>query len=371
MQMVKKVLVYGITANVGGVETCLINYCRNVDPSKIQFDFLLPHGITAYNDLIEAMGGKFFFIAQTRIKNIFAHPREVTRFFRKHASEYDAVWYNHGVLGFMSIPIQAKRFGIKKIIIHSHVSSVVAKTLPLLYRILHRLNRNRVRDFGTDFWACSKQAAEHFYPPHIVDKYTYQIIPNAIDVDKFCFQGVVRSQLRDEFQVNDNYVVLHVGRFSVEKNQSFLLDVFRQLLHRKPNAVLWLVGDGSYRAAIEKKAYDLGLLNSILFLGNRNDVHDLMQAADLFVCPSLHEGFGMVIIEAQAAGLPCVISDVIPMEVDITNLINRVSLDVAPIDWATKISEIEINTARDDFAQQVRRSGYDIKEQAKVIQNLF
>ena len=194
---------------------------------------------------------------------------------------------------------------------------------------------------------------------------------NAIDTQRFAFDLSTRAGIRKVFGYADELVIGHVGRFDAAKNQSFLLDVFSEIVKREPNAKLLLVGDGPLRKQIETKVAALGLSDRVIFTGVRSDVADLMQAMDILVFPSKNEGLPVTLVEAQAAGLPCVISDSIPKDAVITkNLVTTLSLQDSPEKWAEHVLSRK-QEARSDHSEEVKAAGFDIRETAKWLEEFY
>lgn len=226
-----------------------------------------------------------------------------------------------------------------------------------------------IKRYATDLFACGEEAGRWMFGTD-----DFKVIRNCIDVDAYAFDRVVREDARRELGISaDAPVVGHVGRFDAVKNHSFLLDVFAELLKEMPNAVLLLAGDGSLRPEMEDKARKLGIGGSVKFLGIRSDVPRLMQAMDCFVMPSLYEGLPMVLVEAQATGLPCLISDGIPRDCDIANgSVERESLDSGTEDWAGRIGAM-LAGGRDRTvgAPAVRMAGFNSRETSASLRDFY
>ena len=310
-----KVLVFGMTDNPGGMESCVMNYYRNIDWSDVQFDFLCNWENMVYADEVTAKGSKIYTIPQ-KSKDYKAYKKALDDFFKAHKGEYDVFWYNTCTLTNIDYLVYAKKYGIKKRIIHAHNSG---NETSKLRGIFHYLNKTRLSQYATDYWSCSMAASEYFYNENIINSPKHHIINNAIQTKDYAFNEAVRNEIRKEYKLEDKYVIGHVGRFQYQKNHEFLVDVFNEYLKLDNNVVLMLIGQGEGEEAIRQKVADLGMTENVMFMGVRSDVNKLLQAMDIFVLPSHFEGLPLVLVEAQTAGLPCYASkDVITKESDVT-----------------------------------------------------
>lgn len=356
-----KVLVVGMTAMTGGVESVIMNYYRNVDKNACQFDFLSEFDNIAYQEEILNNGSKILKIPSRR-KSIFKHKKALNDIFK--ANKYDAVWVNLCTLSNIASLKVAKKHGVKVRIIHSHNSENMGSKLTLL---LHKFNRKLIQKYATDFWACSDLAGKFFYNSKIMNRPKYKVINNAIDVNKFKFDAEIREKYRKELKVEDKFVVGHVGRFHFQKNHKFLIKVFYELQKLKENCELLLIGKGEDEQKIKQQVEDLGIQNKVKFLGIRQDVNNLLMAMDILVFPSVFEGLGLVLIEAQAAGLPCFTSDVVPQTTKVSDNIEYLSLNKDSEEWANTIFNYSYAQERncDDLIKNLQTKGFDISEQAK------
>ena len=199
---------------------------------------------------------------------------------------------------------------------------------------------------------------------------SYQIINNAIDVAAYTYDPTKREEMRRQLDLTDELAIGHVGRFNPQKNHPFLLDIFAALLKKEPDAVLLLAGGGEGMPKIQAKAQELGIAERVRFLGVRSDVADLMQAMDVFVFPSLYEGLGIALVEAQAAGLPCVVSDTIPHEAYLTDLVDSEKLSAPEEKWAEKILTMRA-VPRTDRREEIAAHGFDISTEAVKLQEFY
>lgn len=322
--------------NRGGIETFLMNIYRNVDRGEVQFDFLLHvDEECAYDDEIIAMGGKIFRIPGRR-QGIQKNRRALDSFFSEH-TEYKIVHQHVSSLSYIEPLRIAARKNIPVRIIHSHNTMEGGGKF---HKYLHLWNQRDLEQYATDFLACSEPAALWICGQKRFKMKKYMIIKNGINTKDFSYSRQNREKIRDELGIKGEKVIGHIGRFSPQKNHTFLIDIFNYINKKDPDIILLLVGDGNLRQQIQNKVNRLGLQDRVIFTGIRADVPDLYCAMDVFLFPSLYEGLGMVLVEAQAAGLPCVVSEKgIPEEVKLNNNLLFISLEKKPEWWAAACLE--------------------------------
>lgn len=346
--------------NRGGAETMIMNLYRNIDRQKIQFDFIVhTNEKCAYDDEIKQLGGKIFRVPVYNGRNHFHYKKSWHTFFKEH-KEYKII---HGhVRSTAAIYLKIAHKYNRITIAHSHSTSSGNGFSAIVKDILQYPIRNT-----TDYlFACSKTAGEWLYGKKACKKDNFYVLNNAIDAKKYRFNQDVRNKIRKEFQLDGLFVVGHVGRFNTPKNHSYLIDIFKAVSEKNDNAVLMLIGDGNLRKSIEKKVIDLGLTSKVIFTGVRSDIPEILQAMDVFLFPSLYEGLPVTLIEAQAAGLHCIISDRITNEVVvITDLIKMLPLDNNTNLWANIVNEYSGVYERKETFRAIEESGYDIKTVVK------
>ena len=343
----------------GGLETMLMNYYRNIDRNKIQFDFLVHRKERAdYDDEIEAMGGRIYRISRLNPFRI-SYRKELKHFFEEH-KEYRMIHVHQDCLSSVALKV-GKQCGIPIRIAHSHNASQ-DKNLKYLIKMFYKQS---IAKYATHLLACSKEAGQWMFGGA-----DFQILNNAIDAEKYTYNENVRKQLRDEMGILPNELVVgHVGRFFYQKNHEFLIDIF-EALTKKVSCKLLLVGDGELRTKIEDRVQAKNLEDRVIFTGIREDVANLMQAMDVFVFPSYYEGLPVTLVEAQAAGLPCLISDHISSDCKKTELIHQMSLSVSTEIWADKILKLS-KLSRKNTCEEIRSAGFDIKENATSLQEYY
>ena len=363
-KFMKKILVFGMTENPGGIESVVMNYYRNINRDNIQFDFLCNCDLIAYQQEIESLGGRIYSIT-ARKKNYWRFRKELSAFMQSHAKEYAAIWVNVCMLSNIDYLIYAKKYGIPKRIIHCHNSSNDGGKIKLM---VHSFNRIRLAEYATHFWTCSDDAAKWFFDKEIINGQNYRVITNAIDISKYIRNANIRNKYREKLNVSGKIVIGHVGRFHFQKNHEFLIKIFKELSNRDDRYQLMLVGQGELDQAIKDIVIEEKLEEKVLFLGVRNDVENLYQCMDAFVMPSKFEGFGLVAIEAQAANLPCVLADTLPVEVKVNDNVCFQSLRQSASVWADSIESIlQVSSELNKIVE----SEYNIKNQVKVFEEGF
>ena len=365
--MLKKVLVFGMTDNPGGMESCIMNYYRHVDKNKIHFDFLCNWESMVCEKEVKANGSKVYTIPQ-KSRNYKAYKRAMNTFFSEHADEYDVFWYNTCTLTNIDYLIYAKRYGIKKRIIHAHNSG---NETSMIRGILHYVNKIRLGRYATDFWSCSMAAAVYFFIKKQIHSQKYRLINNAISTYNYKYDILIRNEVRKNLGLEDKYVIGHVGRFQFQKNHGFLIDIFYEYLKLDSRAVLMLVGQGEEEDAIRQKVMNLGIEKSVLFMGVRTDVNRLLQAMDVFLLPSRFEGLPLVLIEAQTSGLRCLTTkNKVPYEVNVTGNVEFEELKENSIEWAHHIECMEKQPYdRKSCLDLITDAGFDILKEAEKMES--
>lgn len=345
--------------NRGGLETMLMNYYRKIDREKVEFDFLVHRQATAaYDGEIEVLGGKIFRLPRLNPFSV-TYKRKLKKFFKEH-SEYRVIHVHQDCMSAVVLK-EAKKCGVPVRIAHSHSSS---QDKDLKYPI-KRFFRKQISKYATHMFACGKEAGEWMFCGA-----EFEVLNNAIDASQYIYNEEIREQKRKQLGIlRDELVVGHVGRFCYPKNHSLLIDIFEELTKRVPCKLL-LVGDGELRQDIEEKVTAKNLNDRVIFTGVRSDVSDLMQAMDVFVFPSNYEGLPVTMIEAQAAGLPCLISDKVPIECKKTDLVQQISLEYSEKIWADKVLEIVGNVRRNTY-EEIKMAGFDISENATKLQEFY
>lgn len=347
------------TMDVGGIETFLMNVYRNIDRNKVQFDFLLSGGTEFhYSEEIRKLGGKIYSVpSRNGGKDVLKNSKALDDFFRKH-TEYKIVHQHVSSLSYITPLLKAKKYHIPTRIVHSHSTQEFGNYLNV---VLHYIHKPIISKLATNYFACSSLAAKWVYPESLIKQNKHVIVKNAIDVENYKFDSAIRNKIRRELGISENEIVIgHVGRFVDLKNHKFIIDIFNEITKKDTNFKLLFVGDGILRGETEEKIIELGLKDKVIFTGVRPDVGNLLNAMDIFLFPSLYEGLGMALIEAQSIGLKCFTSDnVVPQEVDVTGLVNFISLNESAKEWAKQIL-LSVNYNRKDKNKEIVAAGYDV-----------
>lgn len=354
--MIRVLHIFHEMAN-GGVEAYVMNNYRNIDRTKIQFDFLTSVDKPGYFDEeIKELGGRLY-RAYPLKKNPFKNYYDIARIVREN--KYQIVHRHTGsAFGYFDLRA-AKKGGAEHLLIHAH--NPQART-----PIVHKLVRNFL-PFECEKLACSEAAGDFLYGKGA--KFT--VLTNAIDCKKYSFSKTAREEVRKEWGVEDSFVVGHIGRIEQQKNHKKLLEIFAEVLKIIPNSKLVCVGDGTMRGEIQEYAKQLNLKNHILFLGTRDDINRILNGFDVFCFPSFYEGFSIVQIEAQSNGLQIVASkDVVPAESNITGNVTFVPLESGDDEWAKVV--VEVPRQRDLSAcDKVICNGYDLSTAASKLMKYY
>lgn len=352
--------------NMGGAETLLMNLYRNIDRNTMQFDFAIHvDSKCLFEDEIKSLGGKIYRFKKFNGINFFQYRKQWTSFFKEH-SEHSIVHGHIGSCAFLYLAI-ANKFN-KVTIAHSH--NVRKKHDFSIHNILWSFYAYPTRKIANYFVGCSKKSGIDRFGKKVANSEKFFILKNGIDSNRFRFDENTRNQIRRDLNLENKFVIGHIGRFVNQKNHSFLIDIFYKYLEKNPNSMLVLVGDGPLKKKIKDKVNLLNLNDKIIFTGTRTDTEKLLCAFDLFVFPSLNEGLGISVIEAQALGLNVLSSDVIPNETQISNNIILCSLKKNATYWANLI-KTESVIDRSTSYENLHLNDFDIKDSSAFLEKLY
>lgn len=364
-----RVLQVGMTRNLGGIETYLIEQFRHLDKSTIDYDFVNITGeySICYEDEILASGSKIFKVV-SRHKNPLLHYWQWFNILLQNKGVYDVIVLNTNSLEYVFPLVLGKVFGIPVRVIHSHNSGFENKQ-GLARRLLVGMNKKLLAWSANLRFACSQFAGKWMFQDN-----PYHVIYNAIDIHKYDANSIDREETREALGLHTELTLLHVGRFSYQKNHSFLLDIFKEVHAIQPNSVLLLVGDtteeSEFLTEVKRKIKDYGLENSVRLLGRRDDVNKIMQAADVLVMPSFFEGLTVVGIEAQASDLPLLLSDTVTKELGLLPSTQFISLEAGPTVWAEAVLNSKQNNRQSRY-EELKAAGYDIENETERVEKLL
>lgn len=369
----ERVLVLDTVMDRGGAETMMMNYLRHMDRSKVIYDFLVNRDYkAAYEDEIESLGGRIYRMCPMYPQYFERYKKEFREFLRQHP-EYRIIHSNLEERSYFGLHV-AKEMGVPVRIAHAH-NRPVGFDVKSVFREYFRM---RLPKYVTHMFACGEEAGDWLFGKKNRSKVIQQ--RNAIDTSLYRYDADLARTVRAEFGVTDpnTLVVGHVGRFFPQKNHDFLIDIFQALHQRQSNSVLWLVGGGELhdelKNQIRAKVDKLGLHDAVRFFGVRSDVNRIMQGMDCFILPSLYEGLPVTMVEAQASGLPCVISDRVPAQCDVTGTVAIVPLHDEPDQWSeTVLQHVRklISRNRAIGADAVTEAGFDITANARWLEQFY
>lgn len=364
-----RVLQVGMTRNLGGIETYLIEQFRHLDKNKIDYDFVNITGeySICYEDEILASGSKIFKVV-SRHKNPLLHYWQWFNILLQNKGVYDVIVLNTNSLEYVFPLVLGKIFGIPVRVIHSHNSGFENKQ-GLARRLLVGMNKKLLAWSANLRFACSQFAGQWMFKDN-----PYHVIYNAIDIHKYDADLKVREETRNALGLHTELTLLHVGRFSYQKNHSFLLDIFKEVHAIQPDSVLLLVGDtteeSEFLTEVKRKIKEYGLANAVRLLGRRDDVNKIMQAADVLVMPSFFEGLTVVGIEAQASDLPLLLSDTVTKELELLPSTQFISLEAGPTAWAEAIVNSKQHNRQSRY-EELKAAGYDIENETERVEKLL
>lgn len=344
----------------GGLETMLMNYYRHIDRSKVQFDFLVHRDFEAdYDQEILSLGGRIYHLPRLNPFSIHYY-KELNLFFKNHP-EYRVVHVHQDCMSSIALKA-AYRSHVPVRIAHSHNANQDKNIKYLIKRYFMR----SIPQYATHLFACGEEAGNWMF-----NGKKFIVLNNAIDTKKFAYDIDKRNIVRDKLAITDDFIIGHVGRFNKQKNHDFLIDIFNEVHKMLNNSKLLLVGTGDLEDKIKEKVNSFNLANNVLFVGNRDDVNELMQAMDIFVFPSHYEGLPVTLVEAQASGLPVIKSNYVPDQCIMTPNVYTLSLSNSPKEWADEIIKMMKEYKRTDTSHYIMENQYDISVNAKWLEEFY
>lgn len=359
---IKRVLICGFTEGQGGMESYVMEIYRHCDRNKIQFDFLNVHTFQiAYADEIKALGGKIFYVPLKSV-DMKEHYRVLDKLFKEN--QYAGVYYQcNRKLISLDVFKYAKKYGVPKRVMHSHNSTQEVESF--VRRIREKNVESQMDKYVTHYFACSEEAGKWMFGNR-----TFTVIKNSVDTGIFYYNEASRQEIRQKYQSEGKIVVGTVGRLVDAKNPKFMLEIFDVLWKKNKDVVFLHVGNGVLmeRLVQEREQYDWK--DKYVFVGNKRNVADYMNAFDVFVLPSIHEGFPIVLVEAQATGLQCIVADNITKACDLTGNMAFLPIQNTAELWAEKILELA-KKERQSKTKEIQDAGYDILKVSKQIEDFF
>ena len=349
--------------NSGGVEAVIMNYYRNIDRNKVQFDFIVNRNSKIPQEReILSLGGNIYYVCG--YKNILKYMLDIKKLI--NVNKYKIVHSNVNTLSVFSLFVAwICRVPIR--ICHNHSTSGNGEFFRnLIKNILRPFNRL----FANRYFACGEYAGRWMFGNKNFEEGKVTVINNAIDLDKFRYNLNVRNEIRSKLGLSDNLVIGHVGRFNKQKNHEYIINIFLKVLEKNSKVVLLLIGEGELEENIKEMVKKNKISKNVRFLGVRDDVNKLFQAMDVFILPSLYEGFPVVGVEAQASGLSCIFSSRVTNLVKIINNVEFIDLTNDYNEWVDSIFKIS-TFSRKDTVDSMRLSFFDIKTESYKLEKFY
>lgn len=372
--MINILFVYGIP-HVGGTEAVMKNIFTYIDKKQYHIDFLFigkeQDDLSDFSKEVKKQGSKIYYVPTLRT-SIWRNHKEVKKILKSNG--YDIIHSHLDASGADVLRI-AKKCGVSVRITHSHNTSHLKNAKNLIDRV-HRqyLNyqKRRLRKIATHFIGCSDLAGKWLFGDKICQQSNYMIFNNSIYVDKYRFNKGVRDEFRRKYKLEDDFVVGHIGRFEYQKNHEFLIDIFEALNKINKNSKLVLIGEGSKINVIKNIVKEKGLQKDVLFMGNVQNVEQLLQMMDVFIMPSFYEGLSVSLVEAQASGMPCLVSNTLSKQTNITGNVTFFDLHRSADQWAKKSMQLYNSNLRDaDVSGLIKSKGFDMKTNINNLERFY
>ena len=360
-----EVLQFGLGTNRGGIETYLEKIWRNIDHGQFHFNFIDMTGEGKrpcfYEELL-ASGCSFFKVTPRNV-SVKKNREDIKKLFAEN--RFDIFHFNVNTLSYL-LPVEEALANGCKVLIHSRSSKAPnTKSLTMMF---HCINKLRLKQMDVTRIAVSSLAGKWLFGED-----SFHVYNNGVITEDFIYSDENRKKVRTLLNCDDRTVIANVGAFVPAKNHQFMVDVFEEYLKINSNSVLWFVGDGPLRNEIENKVKMRNLQGKVLFLGVRSDMQELYSGMDLFWFPSLYEGYGSVLLEAQCEGLPCLLSDCIPQDARILDNTASYSLKESKVNWASKIQELlkEQRKDRPNCYKEMEAKGASVRDEVRRLEKLY
>lgn len=358
----KLLIVNTVRFRLNGITSVILNYYRHMDKTDVQTDFVVHNEVsTEYRAELEGDGCHIYRLS--RKKNPLAYMLNLYRLIKKNRYDIVHIHGNSAMMFFDVLP--AKLAGVPVRIVHSHNTTCS-------HMKLHKLLLPFFRKCYTHGFACGQEAGQWLFGSE-----PFIELKNGINLKAYAYDDPVRQQYRQKINAGDRTVIGHVGNFIEQKNHTFLLDWYAEMASGNDDYLLLLISDGALMDAMKEKAHSLGLDDKVLFLGKTTEVAGYLQAMDIFVLPSLHEGLPVVLIEAQAAGLPCYVSNRVTKQADLTDSLHFLDLDTTAT-WVKAVTQAKEAVNHTDRSTQclqwqhkIAEAGYDVTQNAGRLKTLY
>lgn len=367
-----RILQTGMTTNYGGVETVVMNWYRYINRDKIQFDFLVSHKspLIAYEDEIKKLGGHIYRSYYGRKEKPFTARKYIEEIF-SNDTNIMGVHMNLNTLEYITPLLVAEKKGLPVKIAHSHTAGKLNKKQHPETRLMQILNKQLLQSSKFTKLGCSMAACKYLF-----GNGQGAVIHNALELKSYKYNEETRKKIRERYSLSDDTIVIgFVGRMQYYKNPEFIIKIFNEYNKINRDSVLVLIGEGPLEDYCRKLVQDMGINKKVLFLGMQRETAKFYSMFDMFLFPSLFEGLGVVLIEAQMSGLPCLVSDVIPEDVMLTSLIEKHDLSDNEKKWAEHLNRLIIKYKKKrsiiDCSRELSNAGYDISKEAKQLENLY
>lgn len=363
----KNILIYAPNALTSGVTNILYSLHKDMDPQKVCISVASWPENKTLKKLSESFKGEFYSFKTYYLRHPFRYRKDFLSILT--CKKFDVIVLNLSYLLTLFPIISAQKMHIDKIIVYAHSSNVESTSYikrKILF-LLHYINKYRLTSYNLKRIACSYNANNWFF-----GKYNdVTIIKNAIDITEYRYQAALRTKKREKNHVSQKYVIGHVGRLSYPKNQIFLIEICKFYFQINPNAVLWIIGDGPLKNTIERAIHKYNLTEKVVLWGNRKNVSDFLQCMDLFIMPSHFEGAPVALIEAQANGLPCIVSDTISEECIVNQNVIRKSLDCSASEWAQEMESLSSSKREVRAKENLIEQGWDLCNVSEQLQKIY
>lgn len=356
-----RVLHYGLSSNLGGIETYLYKLYSNIDRSEYEFDFLINGFKKPYwHDEFTLMGSKFYHVTNRR-KNPLKNIEDISNIFKNE--KFDIIHFHLNSLSYTAPVHYALKYNCP-VIVHSRNAGILKSKIT---RTFHKINSIRLPQDKITKLAVSDYAGEWMFK----SQKDVTVINNGIEIEKYKYNINSRHKIRKELGLSEEKAIVHIGAMREQKNHMFLLEVFSKVIEKGINSKLILIGEGNLMQEVEKRIDQLNIKENVLLVGNRNDVSDILSASDIFLFPSFYEGFPNAVLEAQTSGLPCLITDKITDEVIVNENCVAMSLDSTANEWAQKLLTLEECEDRYKAAIDVEEKGLSVKNEISKIEKIY